>query len=187
MNCQECENLMDEFFQHQLAVNSKKRIRKHLNICSSCRKTYHDYKNVIQVIQNLEIQSCPDEVVDNVFDILNLDRQSNYQLSWITKFAEYLSRYRFKIGLAGAVVMIIVSMILVYPIINPKPPVNQQYSNAQVELAKDEVKLALAYFNEITSRTQKIIEEQVLPKQVIAPMKSSIQTAIKPLMNGGDS
>lgn len=187
MNCEEFENLMDDYFHHRLTLKSKKQARKHLKLCSNCQKSYYDYKTVMQEIQNLAIQSCPDEVVDNVFNILNLDQQSNYRIPLVSKFVEFLPRYRFKIGMAGAVVTIIVAMIFIYPRINNQSSVNQPYSEAQIEQATDQVKLALAYFNDITNRTQKIIEEQVLPQQVIAPMKSSIQTAIKPLMNGGDS
>ena len=60
-----------------------------------------------------------------------------------------------------------------------------QYSTQEIEQATDQVKLALAYLNQVTSRTEEIIEKQILPQQVIKPMKSSIKTALKPLINGG--
>ena len=78
-------------------------------------------------------------------------------------------------------------MILIYPKMNRQTNIKKQYTEAEIEQATDQVKLALSYFNEITNRTQKILEERVLPKQVIEPMKSSIRTAIKPLLNGGES
>jgi hypothetical protein len=68
---------------------------------------------------------------------------------------------------------------------NQPPPIAQSYSTQEVEQATDQVKLALAYLNQVTSRTEEILEKQVFPQDVIKPMKSSLKNALKPLINGG--
>jgi hypothetical protein len=187
MNCQECQNLVDEYFHHELSFKIKKRVRGHLKGCSACETEYLQYEKMLQEIDSLGIQPCPEEVTEQVFQILNLADETTKHFSFIEKIINFLNRYRWKFALAGATVVIVFFMILIYPKINRPTNIKQQYTEAEIEQATDQVKLALAYFNEITSRTQKIIEEQVLPHQVIEPMKSSIKTAIKPLLNGGES
>jgi len=187
MNCEECENLMDEFFHHELSFKVKRQIRGHLKSCPKCQAVSQEYDNMLQELRSLEVHRCPNVVVEKVFDILNLAEGPGYRISLLEKFVEFLNRYRLRTGLVGAAVLIILAMIIIYPRLSQKPHVKQQYSEVQIEQAKDQVKMALAYFNEITSRTQRIIEEQVLPQQVIKPMKSSIRTAIKPLIDGGES
>ncbi len=187
MNCQECQNLMDEYFHHELSFKIKKQVRGHLKNCSTCQTEYLQYGKMLQEIGSLGIQPCPDEVNERVFQILNLADEKTVHFSFIEKIFNILNRYRWKVSLAGATVAIVFFIILIYPKINRQTNIKQQYTETEIEQATDQVKLALAYFNEITSRTQKIIEEQVLPNQVIEPMKSSIKTAIKPLLNGGES
>ena len=187
MNCQECQDLVDEYFHQELSFKIKQRVRRHLKSCSVCQTEYLQYEKMLQEIGSLEIQPCPDEVTERVFQILNLAEDKTIRFSLINYIIKFLNRYRWKVALAAATITIVFFMILIYPRMNRQTDIQQQYTEAQIKQAKDQVKLALAYFNEITNRTQKIIEEQVLPHQVIEPMKSSIKTAIKPLLNGGES
>ena len=187
MNCQECQNLIDEYFHHELSFKIKQQVRGHLKGCSACQAEYLQYEKMLQEIGSLGIQPCPDEVTERVFQILNLANEKKIHFSFIEKIITFLNRYRWKVALAGVTVVIVFFMILIYPKINRQTYIKQEYTKADIEQATGQVKLALAYFNEITNRTQKIIEEQVLPHQVIEPMKSSIKTAIKPLLNGGES
>ncbi len=187
MNCQECENLLDEYFHLQLSSKIKNQIKVHLKNCLKCQRSFQEYKNMLQELRCLKVQPCPEEVTEKVFRILNLGNEKEIHISLIEKFIERVSRYRWKIALAGATAAIVFFMILIYPGIYQQNEIKQQYTEAEIDQAKDQVKLALAYFNEITSRTQKILEDQVLPEQIIKPMKSSIKTAIKPLLNGGES
>lgn len=187
MNCQECENLMDEFVHQLLSSKTRKQFKQHLKSCSTCLVTYQGYKGMLKSLRSLDVQTCPDEVVENVYRILNLEKERKSRFSLIEPVTEFFNRYRWKIGLVGAAAAIMLCFILIYPRISDHHTTKQQYTEAEIEQAEDQVKLALSYFNEITSRTQKILEEQVLPQQVIKPMKSSIKTAIKPLINGGES
>jgi len=187
MNCQECQNFVDEYFHHELSFKIKQQVRGHLKGCSVCQTEYLQYEKMLQEISSLEIQPCPDEVTERVFQILNLADEKKIHFSFIENIINFLSRYRWKVVLTGATAVIVFFLILFYPKINRQTDIKQQYSEAEIRQATDQVKLALAYFSEITNRTQKIIEEQVLPHQVIEPMKSSIKTAIKPLLNGGES
>lgn len=187
MNCQECQNFVDEYFHQELSFKIKRRIRVHLKSCQNCQNTFHEYEKILREIQNFEVQPCPDEVTERVFQILNLADEKKIHFLFREKIVNFLNRYRWKVALAGATAIMILFMILIYPKINRQIDIKQDYTEAEIDQATDQVKLALAYFNEITSQTQKIIEEQVLPQQVIEPMKSSIKSAIKPLLNGGES
>lgn len=187
MNCSEYENLMDDYFSHQLDKKTKKQVQEHLKVCSNCQAVFADYEKMLHSLHSLELKTCPDEVVDSVMDILNIETDHRHQLSLVDSVRRYFARYRWRIGLIGAAACVALALIFIYPKNVHPPETEAQYSEADIEQAKDQVKIALAYFNKVTTQTQEILEQKVLPEQVVKPMKSSIKTAIKPFFDGGES
>ena len=185
MDCKICENLMDDYFDRHLTRKKRKQISRHLKLCQQCSSAYREYETILGSIHNLEIKQCPDEIVDSVYGILNITETPKHRKSIFDLIGEFMYLHTRQLGLAGAAVVVFFFVILIHSKINKPPQLQHQYSIEEVEQAKDQVKLALAYLNQITSRTGEIIEKQVLPEHVIKPMKSSIKAAIKPLINGG--
>lgn len=179
MDCKECEKLMDDYCDRHLSRKKKKQIPEHLKICKECATKFREYKKMLVSIQNIGMKKCPDEVVDSVFDILSIDGKSLRRKSILDRINEFLFLYSRQLGITGAAVMVFFFVILIHSKINKPPQVKRQYSTHEVRQATDQVKLALAYLNQVTSRTEEIIEKQILHQQVIKPMKSSIKTALK--------
>lgn len=185
MDCKICNNLKDDYFDGHLSRKKKKQVSEHLTKCKECSETFREFEKVIKSIQTVEMKKCPDEVVDSVYDILNInDRflRRKSVLDWINEFLFLHSR---QLGVAGVAVIVFFLIFVIHSKINQPSLFEKQYSAHEVEQATDQVKLALAYFNQVTSRTEEIIEKEILPQQVFKPMKSSIKTALKPLINGG--
>lgn len=188
MTCQQVEQLLDDFHDGKISLKTKRQINAHLESCSNCHSLYNNYQTMLDSLHRLEVHSCPDEIVENVYAILNLEKGAvSSRQSFVDLIFEYVRQYRFRLGIVGAVAVIILSLMISDVNFHQPPQIEKQYSETEIEQAKDQVKLALAFFNEITGRTQKILEEQVLPQQVIQPLKTSLKTAIKPLLNGGKS
>ena len=185
MDCKECQKLMHDYFDRHLSRKKRKQISEHLKMCQKCSTKFQEYEQMLISIQNIEIKKCPNEVVDSVFNILNIHGKTGRRKSIFDRLNEFLFLYSRQLGITGAAVMVFFFVILIHSKINKPPQVKRQYSTHEVQQATDQVKLALAYLNQVTSRTEEIIEQQILPQQVIKPMKSSIKTALKPLINGG--
>jgi len=72
MNC--CEKyipLMSDYIDGDLTLEEKKVIDTHFHDCEKCRNFFHSFKNSIQLIEYLEINSCPPEVKDRLDQILS--------------------------------------------------------------------------------------------------------------------
>jgi len=185
MNCKECETLMDDYFDRSLSWKKKKLVSEHIRSCQGCSESFQEYEKMLKSIQNIEIKKCPDEVVDSVFDIININEKFSRRKSVFDRINEILFLNLRQVGIAGAAAAVFLFVLLITSHIDRTVPIQQQYTTQDVEQATDQVKLALAYFNQVTSRTEEIIEKEILPQQVVRPMKSSIKTALKPLINGG--
>ena len=185
MNCKDYETLMDDYFDRALSRKKQKWISQHLRSCPKCEGTFREYEKMLKSIKNVEIKKCPDEVVDSVFDIININEKFSRHKSVLDRINEFFFLYSRQLGIAGAAATVFLFAFLITSQINRTVPIQQQYTTQEVEQATNQVKLALAYFNQVTSRTEEIIEKEILPQQVVGPMKSSIKTALKPLINGG--
>ncbi|MBC8183659.1 zf-HC2 domain-containing protein [candidate division KSB1 bacterium] len=185
MDCTICNNLMDDYFDGHLSHKKRKQVTGHLTTCQGCSEFFRKYENMLKSIRNVEIKKCPDEVVDSVFDIINIDDKFSRRKSVFDRINEFLFLYSRQLGIAGAAVTVFLFVFLITSQFDKTTHVQQQYTTQDVEQATDQVKLALAYFNQVTSRTEEIIEKEILHQQVVRPMKSSIRTALKPLINGG--
>jgi hypothetical protein len=142
---------------------------------------------MLESLHGLEKKTCPDSVVNQVMDILNLDAIPARRRRLPDFFAARVGRRRWQLGLIGAAACAALLFLFFHPKGAPPPQPKQHYTQQEIDQAKSQVKMALSYFNKITSETQLILESNVLPEHVVKPLKSSIKTAIKPIFNGGES
>ena len=187
MTCYEVEQLLDEYIDGQLSKTVIKQIRAHLRQCQDCAKKYEAYEQMHQDVSQLGLIRCPENVVTSVYQALELEGNGKKRALIFDWLSDLLSSPAFALRFAGAVIVIVLLITVIYLKFSNRPQVSVQYTNEEVEQAKNQVKLTLAYINQITSRTEDIIEKQVLPENILKPMKSSIRAAFKPLFNGGES
>ncbi len=185
MNCKICNEIIDDYFDGNLPHKKRKQVAEHLLACNGCSETFQEYDKMLKSIQNVDMKTCPNEVVDSVFDILNIDEKASHRKPVFDRINEFLFLNSRQLGIAGTAVVVFFFLFLMFSQFDRTVPIQQQYTTQDVEQATDDVKLALAYFNQVTSRTEEIIEKEILHQQVVRPMKSSIRTALKPLINGG--
>jgi len=187
MNCVDCETWMDDFFNHELEKKRRRLMERHIRTCPQCRTAFQNYAAMLDSLHGLEQKACPDRVVDQVMDILNLDAIPARRHASHGSFVTMIARHRWRLGLIGAVACVLALLLYLHPKVVRPPQPEARYTQQEIDEAKDQVKLALSYFNKVTSETQLILESSVLPKHVVRPLKSSIKTAIKPIFNGGES
>ncbi|NOZ60314.1 MAG: hypothetical protein GXO74_01395 [Calditrichaeota bacterium] len=188
MDCQTCTNLIDEYFDRRLSRKTRKKIERHLAICSECRSDYRNYEKLFEDLKNLGPASCPQEVIQSVNEIIGFDKEEKTSTKFFAGLWLRVSILHRPLRFAGAfIVFIVVGALLFSQWHKPEPNLREQYSQAEIEQAANQVKLALAYVNAATSHAGEILQKQVFPEDVIKPMKSSLQQALQPLLDGGKS
>ncbi len=185
MNCQNCLEFIDKYLEGELSRKQRMQMADHLKKCDHCRKAVEVYEKMTTDIRDIEPRECPNEIVDSVYELLNLNQPKPERVSILERLREFLNAHQRQMRLAVAGAVIVFFALLIHLRVSHQPRINQKYSAEEIDQAKDQVKLALAYFNHVTTKTEEILEKQVLPKDVVQPMKSSIKTAMKPLINGG--
>ena len=185
MDCKKCLEQKENYFDRQVSGKNRKAIKNHLENCPDCSGAFKEYEQMFGELKNLETKKCPDEIVDSVYQILSLDETRERRKPVWEFLTEFFFMHTRQLKFAVVAVSIFLLTVLVYDKINQPQNLSTEYTTEEIAEATDQVKLALAYFNQATSRTEEILQKQVLPEQVIKPMKASIKTAFKPLMNGG--
>lgn len=185
MDCKECQGAIGEYFERQLPNKKRKLVSQHLKMCSTCQKEYQEFEIMLNDFRDMKLEKCPPEVVDSVFQILDIADSLDQKSTIREALSEFFFGHARQLRFAAAMIFVCFFVLFVYVKVSRQPQLSQQYSAEEVEQAKDQVELALAYFNQVTTRTGEILEKQVLPQQVYKPMKTSIKTALKPLINGG--
>ena len=177
MNCQEFDSIVADYMEGNVNTEQKFEVETHLKQCSKCQTVFNHYKEIVEKLHALPKEKCPDEVIEKVFQYVKADAQKP---SFLTNtYQKITERYSWKISFALGI--IILAIIISYPYLGYKEPVQQQYTVEEIEKAKKDVELALAYFNKFTTKTEEIMETQVIQNYFIKP----IRTAFKPILNGG--
>ncbi|MDZ7318468.1 MAG: hypothetical protein ONB11_04890, partial [candidate division KSB1 bacterium] len=136
-----------------------------------------------QSLQQLGIQPCPDDVILRVLEILQIDPKSSTKHSFGSRRPGMAVRYRWRWATV-ALIVIIGAMIVVSPKHGLPPPEAKHYTDAEIQQAKDQVRFTISWLRQVQIQTQKALEDQIFPQQVIKPLRSSLSTALKPLFNG---
>jgi anti-sigma factor RsiW len=182
MTCQQCNELLDDYLSGMLPFGRKLAFKRHLTICSSCRSNVRDNQIVRQSLQRLGIQRCPDEVVLRVFEILQIEPRSASVAPWVLRWSGVTFRYRWRWALAMAIIIGVI--ILFSPEPRFRPSAEKQYTAAEIQQAKDQVKFTISWLHQVQTKTLQVLEEKILPDQIVKPLRSSLSTALKPLLSG---
>lgn len=177
MTCQEFDNIIADYVEGEITAEQKIEVETHLKECSKCQTTFNYYQEIVEKLHTLPQEKCPDTVIEKVFHSVRVDDSKPSFLTNI--YNTILERHSWKISFALAV--IILGIFVIYPHLEYQEPVQQQYTAQEVEKAKKDVELALAYFHYFTTKTEQIMETQIIQNYLIKP----IRTAFKPILNGG--
>ena len=177
MTCQELDNIIADYVEGDITAEQKIEVEAHLKQCSNCQSAFNYYQEIVEKLHSLPQEKCPDKVIEKVLHFVRVDDSKPSFLKNI--YNTILERYSWKISFALAV--IILGIFVLYPHLEYQEPVPQQYTAEEIEKAKKDAELALAYFHYFTVKTEQIMETQIIQNYLIKP----IRTAFKPILNGG--
>ncbi|MBN2012849.1 zf-HC2 domain-containing protein [candidate division KSB1 bacterium] len=175
MTCKEFEMWMIDYMDGSLSREQRERVDAHLQKCATCRTMLADEEAVHAELHQLPKMSCPDDVIDQLLDAVGDDTDSltDRIRSWFRVEPVW------KFGLAGALALALIVAAIYIPYEKHMATLQQtEYTPEEIEQAKSDIELALAYFHHYAQKTETIIEQQVLSEAALKPIKSSIGKAI---------
>ena len=183
MDCKKIEEKIIDYIEEQLSSKDEKKIKLHLEKCNKCKVVFTQEKEIAEKLNILPKMKCPDKIINNVYNYVDAREPSLF-----TKLIDRISiEFSWKIRIVS-VIAVIILLIVIY---SPKQDNNNynqiEFTTEEIENAKKETELALAYFQYYAKKTERIIEEHVITQPIIKPIKITIQKAFKPVLNGGNS
>jgi len=185
MNCRDCEEMMERFFDDDGNLEERKRVLEHCRTCPACDQLVRSYEKLEHGLHSLGAVHCPSSVVEAIVRE-TVAAETTFVQRVFRDLATFL-RTRPGYALAGACAALLLLMT-VFPLFQPRQQVpGTLYTRAELEEADQQVKAALASVNHYTRKANTIIKHDVLINGVAVPLKSSLNQAFKPIFNGEQS
>ena len=178
LQCDYIRKLFDDYISGNLSYKQKKLVSTHLKTCKACKKEYNKEFIMIDTMKNIPLFSCPKNVVKKIEDqTYNKHKEEAFwrkYLDWI-----FINKLRpITIGLALAIVIVMVTLIPFSPLENHQQPDSTEYSTQEIRKAKKEAEWTLTYIGHIINENNKEAVHNVLldrfPKIIRESLKNSI-------------
>ena len=184
LTCKEIDNLLESFVDGELTLDLSQDVRDHVAACPECRVKLELARYIADELHSLPRRACPDTFVQNVLAQVQPKRKTIR--GWLRfPVSQLRPRYAFGLSFVAITLVAIISLTVYRPHLLFKDE-QPQYTEEQIAQAKREIHMALGYVNYATSRTQQIIENDVVPQKVIRPIQKSLE-AIHMSKEKGDS
>lgn len=184
MTCQQLDDILIDYIEGHLSLKQRMAVKAHLKHCSNCQVALSQQKDIVKKLHRLPQFKCPDTVVERVFNSINIIDE---KVSFLEKIYQAISeRLSWKISFAAAIAVIAFLTFIFYPDHEKREYKQPIYTAEEIEQAQKDVELALGYFHYFANKTEIVIEDQVLSKQFVKPIRSTLKIAFKPLLDGGN-
>jgi hypothetical protein len=174
MNCQTFEQYLVDYLEGTLSSEDTRDVDAHLQFCVFCQTLLAEEQAISEKLQQWPKLTCPEHVIKDVF--FDIEKRQPH-VSWKTSIQWCFAPERFwKIGVAAAIVLLVL-MTLFY--LGGDAPQIQQiaYSAEEVEQAKKDIELTLAYVYHYTEKTGNILEHQLASTQTV--VRQPVQTILE--------
>jgi len=172
---------LDAYLDGELSRRQRRLVTRHLKECQSCRQQLQEQRDLSLQLRTLSLQSCPEHVIERVMQRIQPSDQT--EKWWLEIFQRPAFNWRLATGFAVATATVI--FLVLWPFEREQSSLQHEYSPEEIAQAKLDVEIALGYIAEALERTEKTITEQVLPKQVVKPLKKGLHAAFGSLQNNG--
>jgi hypothetical protein len=131
------------------------------------KRIFNDYRITAANVKKIPLEECPDSIIESLK--IKTTRAKNPLI--------------FKPVYVFSITLIIVSTFVAILLFSNKEK-ERVYTKAEIELAEKQVKESLVIVNRIFKKTEKLIQEEVLPKRIGKPIHKSL-TIINDVLTGG--
>lgn len=180
--CEDFRMLFEPFLDGGLSKRERIRVKKHLKACPACRSELDREREVVDLLSALPEAKCPENVVRKIEEeTFGREKKKSYIKRWV--FGG--QRFRWGTLSVGVAVVAVIILLVVQPLGDRSQPDRVQYSQEEVQKAKDEAKWSLAYLAKVVGETERNVVEDVLLKDVPSTLRKSIRKTI-PIFGGDE-
>lgn len=177
MRCTQVQDSLEAFIEDDLSESERKAVEDHLRRCSTCRRQWEEAREIREALRTMPTKSCPPHVVREVME--RTRRGPSRRRSLLDPL--FRPVWRPVVGLALTVTLV----LILRPLSDFRPSEQPIYSEREIQETLGDVKWTLAYVHQVMAHTQAIVQEKVIPNQVVQPIQNSIHTAIEFIKEGG--
>ncbi len=169
--------LLDAYLDGELGRRQRRDVERHLHTCPRCRAELEARAALRARMRAMPLLSCPEGVVARV-QAMTARQPTKRRLAFRPRLA-------WRLALAGATVAVAVLLLVRYEPWQRPMPEEAAYSPEQVMQARRDAERALAYVSYALQLTQQTLEQEVLPAQVVKPLRRGVSTALGVLTESG--
>ncbi len=132
------------------------------------RKVYAEYKKVAANTKKLNLEECPQHIVEKVSK-LTVQNKYKEQSLLLDLYSFLFRRPKFSAAIVATIVLAIVSTFIF-----KRPEIQNHYSIQEIEIADAQVKQSLSLVSELLHKTRDTVEKEILAERVSKPMRESL-------------
>jgi anti-sigma factor RsiW len=191
--CQLFQLHIDAYLDHELEPARASDLRSHVDQCQSCRQELAYAERLHRAVVSLPLLDCPDhalEPVDRLFDGIRGNRGEKAPAGFWSALGGLMDTIPMpvRLGIPVAAVLLLVAgpgRDLLLPAAGPAVELAGQlavetaepeYSPAEIRQALQDLELALDYLGQISERTEVMIQDRFLLRQLEQSMNASFTT-----------
>ena len=167
--CQDLQLRIEAFVDEEFEQTEATALREHLEICPACARQVRLAADIRQELRGLPELDTPQHVLDSVLGTVR--RKESRRRSWLHFFRAPQPAW-IAVGATAAAALFAVMVLM--PNEEPAPPEH----SAEVEIATEEARLAIAYLDKLTHRAARDLREDVLQKRVVEPTARGLSRSL---------
>ncbi|MBN1155528.1 zf-HC2 domain-containing protein [candidate division KSB1 bacterium] len=189
MNCIMCLEKLIDYLDGDITDALKEEIDLHLGHCDACRREFDIQLIMRNQVSRLPSLKCPDRVTRDVLE--RIEHRTANSSTRIAEFFDWLTnRYKvtsWKLKYATIAVAFALFSLMMYNVYHHEQNVQGMYTELEIEKAKQDIHLALAYIHRYSSKTENLLKERVPAGKLLKPLEQSLDITIKTMLNGGQN
>ena len=182
-DCTKITALLDEYVDDELSSRQKKIVAAHIKKCEKCRAKLQEIIQLSAIVHTLVKEPCPDKVVERAMHFIAPAGRTARVRDFFALLKHPDNVWRFAAGLAAATALVV--FLAIWPWRSDTTVPGDVYTEAEIAQARVDVERALGYISRAIQKTQSTLENEVVPKQVVRPLKAGLNAALGKSENNG--
>lgn len=167
--CQDLELRIEALVDEELGQAEATALREHLESCPDCAIQVRLATEIRQELRGLPELDTPQHVLDSVLE--SVRRKEPRRRSWLDLFLAPRPAW---IAVGATAAAALFAFMVLMP--NQKPAAPDH--SAEVEVATEEARLALAYLDKLTHRVARELREDVVQRRVVVPTARGLSRSL---------
>lgn len=170
--CEWMQERIDAYCDGDLSPAESAVANQHLSRCAACAEELQLARQVAGSLRALPAMTCPDSIPDAVRARIGASGNAQWGVTpwpWYYRWQEFFKRPAV-IGVATALLFVVITAVLG----NQQKP-QPEFTQAEIENAELDAKLALAYLSRCTDRADATVRKDVFEQGLIAPIMRAVK------------